>query len=75
MSQKNQITPRLKNTLNELDTALEQWDRLTNKPEGEQASPQSSLQQKAKSLLNELRDQIEDFDSLGEEVPTPNPEN
>lgn len=64
MSQKKSVTMRLQSTLNELDTAIEQWDSLTNKPQGEQVSHESQLQKKAKSLLQELREQIEDFDSL-----------
>lgn len=64
MSQKKPASMRLQNTLNELDTALEQWDRLTNKPTGEQAPGESELQQKAKTLLKELRDQIREFDSI-----------
>lgn len=70
MSQKKPITPRLKSTLDDLDTALEQWDSLTNKPQGEQVPAESNLQRKAKSLLKELRDQIEDFESLGDDEPS-----
>ena len=64
MSQKKPAATRLQNTLNELDSALEQWDSITNKPEREQVSVESSLQQKAKTLLKELRDQINEFDTI-----------
>ena len=57
---------RLQHTLNELDTALEQWDSLTNKPPREQAAGESELQKKAKSLLEELRNQINDFEDIPE---------
>ena len=63
MSQKKPVNTRLQNTLNELDTAIEQWDSLTNKPQREQVTVESDLQKRAKSLLKELRDQIQDFDS------------
>ena len=54
-------TSRLKNTLNELDTALDQWNSLTSKAAEEQAPEESELQKKAKKLLKELRDQLDDF--------------
>ena len=53
---------RMQNTLNELDSAIEQWDSITNKPVGEQASPQNPAQERAKNLLKELRQQLEDFE-------------
>lgn len=62
MSQKKPSALKMKNTLNELDTALEQWDSLTNKPDREQVSNETELQKKAKTLLKELRDQIDQFD-------------
>ncbi len=68
MSQKKPVTNRLKNTLNELDTAIEQWDSLTNKPQREQVVVESGLQKRAKTLLKELRDQIQEFDSA-EDAP------
>lgn len=55
-------TSRLKNTLNELDTALDQWNSLTSKPTEEQAPQESELQQKAKALLKELREQLDEFE-------------
>jgi len=64
MSQKKPAANRLKNTLNELDHAIEQWDSITNKPLREQVSVESSLQQKAKTLLKDLRDQIDEFDAI-----------
>ena len=63
MSQKKPVNHRLQNTLNELDTAIEQWDSLTNKPQREQVSVESDLQKRAKGLLKEIRDQIQEFDS------------
>ncbi len=63
MSQKKANTGKLKNTLNELDTAIEQWDSLTNKPQREQASNETDLQKRAKTLLKQLRDQIDEFES------------
>lgn len=63
MSNKKPVSTRLKNTLNELDSAIEQWDSLTNKPEGEQVQQQETeLQKHAKNLLQELKDQIHEFD-------------
>jgi hypothetical protein len=65
--------PQLGDTLKELNTAIEEWDKITNKPDTEQAeSPNSSdaateahmaeakdsLQSRTKELLIELRDQI-----------------
>lgn len=67
MSQKKPSSTGLQHTLNELDTAIEQWDSLTNKPQREQASGESQLQKKAKNLLKELRDQINEFETLPEE--------
>jgi ElaB/YqjD/DUF883 family membrane-anchored ribosome-binding protein len=64
MSQRKPVSNRLKTALNELDSAIEQWDSLTNKPEGEQVTSHEKVQRKAKSLLKELRDQIDDFDNL-----------
>ena len=61
---------RLQHTLNELDSAIEQWDSITNKPEGEQATPQNQAPKKAKSLLKELREQLMEFDSP--QIPTDN---
>ncbi len=64
MSNKKSQTLRLKNTLNELDSALEQWDSITNKPTGEQASSPTPVQEKAKNLLRELRDQLNEFENM-----------
>jgi len=69
MSNKKKASSRLKNTLNELDTAINQWDSLTNKPQREQVAVETDLQKKAKTLLKELRDQIDEFD--GSEKITP----
>lgn len=66
MSQKKPLTSRLKNTLNDLDSAIEQWDSITNKPEREQGTSESPVRKKTKKLLKELRDQIKDFESLAE---------
>lgn len=63
MSQKKTATDRLKNALNELDFAIEQWDSLTNKPQGEQVSIESDLEKKTKNLLEELREQLEEFET------------
>lgn len=62
MSNKKPVSTRLKNTLNELDQAINQWDSLTSKPQREQVAQETDLQKKAKSLLKELRDQIQEFD-------------
>ena len=64
MSQKKSPNSRLKNTLNELDSAIEQWDSITNRPLGEQVSIDTQLQKKTKSLLKELRQQIEEFETI-----------
>ena len=62
MSQKKPNADKLKNTLNELDFALEQWDSITSKPESAQApEKENELQKRAKTLLKELRDQLEEF--------------
>ena len=63
MSQKKDASDRLKSTLNELDFAIEQWDRLTSKPEGEQVCRDTELQRKTSSLLKELRTQILEFET------------
>ena len=63
MSQKKANTGKLKNTLNELDTAIEQWDSLTNKPQREQVPNETDLHKRAKTLLKQLRDQIDEFES------------
>lgn len=62
MSNKKNVSTRLKNTLNELDTAINQWDSLTSKPQREQVTVETDLQKRAKNLLKELRDQIQEFD-------------
>ena len=67
MPNKKTVSSRLENTLNELDTALNQWNSLTNKPTGEQVEQETELQKKAKVLLKELRDQIEGFEDEPEE--------
>jgi RNA polymerase-binding transcription factor DksA len=69
----NNSKPQLGDTLKELNTAIEEWDKITNKPDTEQAeSPnpadaateahmaetKNSLQSRTKELLIELRDQI-----------------
>lgn len=64
MSNKKPVHTRLQNTLNELERSINQWDSLTSKPEREQVTEESDLQKRAKSLLKELRDQIDDFDQL-----------
>jgi hypothetical protein len=64
MSNKKVVSTRLKNTLNELDQAIHQWDSLTSKPQREQVPEESGLQKRAKNLLKELRDQIHEFDAL-----------
>lgn len=63
MSQKKTATDRLKNALNELDFAIEQWDSLTNKPLGEQVSNETDLEKKTKNLLEELREQLQEFET------------
>lgn len=64
MSQNKTASDRLKNTLNELDFAIEQWDSLTNKPQGEQVPSETHIQKKTKTLLKELRDQIDEFETI-----------
>ncbi len=64
MSQRKPVSNRLKSALNELDSAIEQWDSLTNKPEGEQVTSYEKTQSKAKTLLKELRNQLDDFENL-----------
>ncbi len=64
MSQNKTASDRLKNTLNELDFAIEQWDSLTNKPDGEQVPSETLIQKKTKTLLKELRDQINEFEAI-----------
>ena len=62
MSNKKTVSNRLQNTLNELDTAINQWDSLTNKPQREQVAVETDIQKRAKTLLKDLRDQIQEFD-------------
>lgn len=64
MSQQKPVSNRLKSALNELDSAIEQWDSLTNKPLGEQVTSHEKTQSMTKSLLKELRHQLEDFENL-----------
>lgn len=71
MANKKNISSRLQNTLNELDTAINQWDSLTNKPQREQVAEEIDLQKKAKTLLQELRDQLETFEDSTPEGSTP----
>ena len=66
MSQEKIVNSRLKSTLEELDSSIEQWDRLTNKPLGEQDTSDSEIQKKTKELLKELENQINEFDSIQE---------
>lgn len=63
MSNKKPANTRLQNTLNELERSINQWDSLTSKPEREQVTVESDLQKRAKNLLKELRDQIQEFDN------------
>ncbi len=72
MSNKKPSSTRLQNTLNELDQAINQWDSLTSKPQGEQVTEETDLQKKTKGLLKELRDQIHEFDEPS--APENNPE-
>ncbi|MCB0378320.1 MAG: hypothetical protein KDD33_07495 [Bdellovibrionales bacterium] len=62
MSQKKNQTIKLKSTLNELDSAIDQWNSLTNKPTREQACKDNEFQKRAKTLLKQLREQLEEFD-------------
>ena len=73
MSQKNPTPSRLQNTLNELDTAWEQWNSCTNKAGEEQASQNSprELEKKTKILLKDLRDQIKEFESSDSQSSEP----
>lgn len=63
MTIKKVETARLKNTLNELDSALEQWDSITNKPADGQAPSETEVQQRAKNLLKQLREQLNEFET------------
>lgn len=68
-SKKQPSSTRLSQTLNELDTALEQWDSLTNKPQREQAPGETPVQKRAKTLLKELRNQITEFETIPDDNP------
>ena len=72
MSQNKTASDRLKSTLNELDFAIEQGDSLTNKPQGEQVPSETLIQKKTKTLLKELRDQIDEFETI-EQAPRTEP--
>ena len=63
MSQKKLDTTRLQHTLDELDSALEQWDSITNIPQSEQEPSEAPAQQRAKILLKELRNQLLQFEN------------
>jgi hypothetical protein len=54
----NNSKPQLGDTLKELNTAIEEWDKITNKPEVEQEESKDSLESRTKELLVQLRDQI-----------------
>lgn len=50
-----------KHTLGELNQAIEEWDTITNKPEGEQDLSRQELKKKTKELLVKLEDQLKQF--------------
>lgn len=64
MSQKKTTNDRLQSTLTELDFAISQWDSLTSKPSREQVVDENGVNNRAKCLLEQLRDQIENFENL-----------
>jgi hypothetical protein len=51
---------QLSDTLKELNTAIEEWDKITNKPEVAQGESKNKgeLESRTKELLEHLRDQI-----------------
>ena len=57
----NNGKPQLGDTLKELNTAIEEWDKITNNPETEQEVSKETLEARTKELLAQLRDQINDL--------------
>lgn len=52
---------QLGDTLKDLNTAIEEWDKITNNPDGEQDFSKEALEKKTKDLLLKLKDQINDL--------------
>ena len=80
MSVKKVNKPRLTDTLNALDSAVDQWNSLTNKTEGEQAPADNKVADNAKALLKKLREQLEEFgvdptEAKNESLPANNGKN
>lgn len=59
---------QLGDTLKNLNTAIEEWDKITNNDEGEQDFSKEALEARTKDLLVKLKEQIED---LSEDEPSP----
>ena len=72
---------QLGDTLKNLNTAIEEWDKITNNDQGEQDFSKEALEEKTRDLLVKLKEQIQDLsldstDSTAEapessEQPTP----
>lgn len=58
-----QMPKELKNTLNELEGALSDWEKIAPEPvqRTERENLEKELQKKAKIILNKLKDQIHEL--------------
>ncbi len=59
-SSKNK-TSHLNDALKDLNSAIEEWDKITSKPAPEQDVSRETLEKKTKDLLIRLREQINDL--------------
>ena len=70
MTDKKGNTTHLRDTISALDSAVDQWNSITNNPETAQAPDSTDLQKKTKDLLNTLRDQLDEFSSTDKPEPS-----
>ena len=60
-SSKNKPSSHLNDALKDLNSAIEEWDKITSNPVPEQDVSRGDLEKKTKDLLIRLREQINDL--------------
>ena len=61
MDQKKGQTSHLRETISALDSAVDQWNSITNNPESKQAPELDKVQKETQDLLEKLKDQLDEF--------------
>jgi|GEM_PF-2166223 len=61
MDSKKGQTTHLSDTISALDSAVDQWNSITNNPETKQAPEADQIQKETQDLLTKLKDQLEAF--------------